>query len=508
MTVRLNFHQPSDRIRGVRVDTGRFSFGASRKRYAQTHWRTYAASLFGAPVTADRHVRAWAWFAALTPGVAPRPLVECWARGGGKSSTIEGAVSWIGSQPVLRRRFVLYVCRTQLQANAHVQAIGTLLERAGVGREVNAYNQSKGWKQNLLRADTGFNVLAFGLDAAMRGTKIDLFRPDLIVLDDLDDKHDTAEAAEKKIETMTETVLPSGSADAAIVFVQNKIHDDSIMARLADGRADFLHDRLPVVIEPAVIDLQVTQVPQDDGTLRYVVTGGTPTWDGQNLAVVESQINKWGLLAFNREAQHETDALEGGLWDKHLDIDRHRDPAVPVLTRIVVAVDPNAGGADEAGIIVAGVADRGSVYQPNVHAYILDDRTVGGGSKVWAEAAVTAYHVYKADALVAEKNNGGDMVAITLGTIRGAPPVDLVHASRGKLTRAEPVQKLYRDGRVHHAGVFPALEKELCTWRPGKPSPNRLDALVWAVTTLLITEAGEWSAGDLQALGRTREGRR
>jgi phage terminase large subunit-like protein len=96
-----------------------------------------------------------------------------------------------------------------------------------------------------------------------------------------------------------------------------------------------------------------------------------------------------------------------------------------------------------------------------------------------------------ADALVAERNNGGEMVALTIGTIPGAPPVTLVWASRNKQTRAEPVQKLYQDGRVHHIDHFPQLELEQCTWQPGMDSPNRLDALVWCLTELLVGDSGE-----------------
>jgi phage terminase large subunit-like protein len=82
------------------------------------------------------------------------------------------------------------------------------------------------------------------------------------------------------------------------------------------------------------------------------------------------------------------------------------------------------------------------------------------------------------------------MVAITIGTIEGAPSVKLVHASRGKLTRAEPVQKLYADGRVHHVGTLPRLEKEMCRWAPGMPSPNAMDAMVWSITDLMLSGAG------------------
>ena len=103
----------------------------------------------------------------------------------------------------------------------------------------------------------------------------------------------------------------------------------------------------------------------------------------------------------------------------------------------------------------------------------------------WATAAVTAYHRHKADRIVAESNNGGEMVEQVIKTVDPSVPVRLVHASRGKQTRAEPIAAVYEKGHAHHVGVFSALEDELALWTPGDPSPNRLDAAVWAMTELL-----------------------
>lgn len=172
---------------------------------------------------------------------------------------------------------------------------------------------------------------------------------------------------------------------------------------------------------------------------------------------------------------------DGALWNRDM-LDDARTTTVPTLTRIVVAIDPaitaNAG-SDETGIVVAGVGVDG-------HGYVLEDRTVKGTPAEWAAAAVTAFHVHKADRIVAESNQGGDMVSHTLRTVDQNVPIRLVHASRGKRTRAEPVAALYEQGRVHHAGAFPELEDQLCTWTPDGPSPDRLDALVWALTELMV----------------------
>lgn len=165
------------------------------------------------------------------------------------------------------------------------------------------------------------------------------------------------------------------------------------------------------------------------------------------------------------------------LW-KRADIDRARGVKVSDLPRVVVGVDPSATSTgDEAGIITAGRV--GEDY------YTLADDSVQGSPLEWARAAVTAYHRAKANLIVAESNQGGEMVTAVIKQVDPTVPVKLVHASRGKATRAEPVAALFEQGRGHHVGSFPALEDELCEWEPGMESPNRLDALVWAYTELM-----------------------
>jgi phage terminase large subunit-like protein len=153
--------------------------------------------------------------------------------------------------------------------------------------------------------------------------------------------------------------------------------------------------------------------------------------------------------------------------------------------RVVVAVDPSASSqGDEAGIVVAAKGKDG-------HGYVLADKSLRGSPYTWALAAVTAYHDHKADRIVAEANNGGEMVELTIRTVDPNVPVKLVNASRGKVTRAEPIVALYEKSRVHHVGPFPELEEQQTSWVPGEgESPDRLDALVWALTELMVT--GAW----------------
>lgn len=479
---------PSLFTSGLRLDT----HSRPWREWLGAHFASYTFAPF-----ADRHIRFWNWIATLQPGVRPRARVEVWSRGGAKSSTLELGCTYIGSEPTPRRHYVLYVSNTQAQANKHVAAIAGMLERVGVQRAINEYGSSKGWRHEEIRTANGFNVTAFGLDSGMRGVKLDEYRPDIIIFDDIDGRHDTADTVRKKIDVITTTVLPSGSTDCAVIVIQNKIHKDGIVSQLCDGRADFLHDRLPATVEPAITGLQYEQRIQPDGTPRYVITGGQATWAGQNVDTCEQQINEWGLGAFLREAQHEVDEVEGGLWQRARDIDSFRVKRLPgSFHRIVVAIDPNTTkGGDDAGIVAAGISyEWNERMWPQAHAYVLEDATIEGSPKEWAEQGVAVYRKLAADSLVAERNNGGDMVGITIGTIPGAPPVKLVWASRGKQTRAEPVQKLYEDGRVHHNGTFTKLEREMCSWHPGNDSPNRMDALVWAITELMLEDRVDLNA--------------
>ena len=173
--------------------------------------------------------------------------------------------------------------------------------------------------------------------------------------------------------------------------------------------------------------------------------------------------------------------VEGALWRRAW-LQASRVTAAPPLARMVVAVDPAVSGtpdAHETGIIVAGADPQG-------HIYVLADQSLHGSPDRWARRAIAAYHQYGADELVAEGNQGGELVRLTLQTVDPDVNVRLVHATQGKRTRAEPVAALYEQGRVHHVGTFPLLEDQLCLWdaHAGDLSPDRLDALVWAVTEL------------------------
>lgn len=175
----------------------------------------------------------------------------------------------------------------------------------------------------------------------------------------------------------------------------------------------------------------------------------------------------------------------GALWSRDL-IENNRVLEYPELQRIVIAIDPPGTknkSSDEAGIVAVGVDKQGKVY-------VLEDASQKASPKEWASIAVTLYNKYSADRIVGEVNQGGDMVENTVRTISKNCSYKSVRATRGKQIRAEPVASLYEQNKVKHVGNFPKLEDQLCTWEPGMDSPDRLDALVWAVTELMLDEAG------------------
>ncbi len=170
------------------------------------------------------------------------------------------------------------------------------------------------------------------------------------------------------------------------------------------------------------------------------------------------------------------------------DMEKNRRMAIEdEMTRIVVAVDPSGTAGSESqdavGIVIAGrTRDK--------HAYVMDDRTINASPEKWARRAVEAYHEFDADEIVAESNFGGAMVEATIRSVDPTIPIRLVHASRGKHIRAQPVASLYEQGRVHHIGQFPQLEDQLAFFTfegyMGDGSPNNADAAIWALTDLLI----------------------
>jgi len=179
--------------------------------------------------------------------------------------------------------------------------------------------------------------------------------------------------------------------------------------------------------------------------------------------------------------------VEGALWSRDL-IEKNRvdEDDLVELKRVVVAIDPAVTAnekSDETGIVVAGLG------VDNI-AYVLADKTCKVSPKKWAEISINAYYNYESDRIIGEANNGGDLIEELIYGVDNKVSYKSVHASRGKITRAEPISALYERGLVKHVGNFAKLEDELCTYVPttSTKSPNRLDAVVWALTELMLNK--------------------
>lgn len=244
----------------------------------------------------------------------------------------------------------------------------------------------------------------------------------------------------------------------------------------------------------------VTTTPRDTAVLREiledsstVVSHAGTAANAANLApgFLERLEARYGGTALGRQELNGEliREREGALWTRDM-IEASRKPSSGSLTRVVVAVDPPVSSgrdADECGIVVAGVDATGPMR--NWRIEVLGDLTCKGHSpQGWAEIAAAAYEEFQADRLVAEVNQGGDLVETVMRQV--APQIAFrgVHARLGKRLRAEPVAALYEQGRVHHVGMFEKLEDQMCTFtgRDSRKSPDRLDALVWALTDLVV----------------------
>ena len=216
-----------------------------------------------------------------------------------------------------------------------------------------------------------------------------------------------------------------------------------------------------------------------------IVTRGSTFDNASNLSAIaleEFQARYEGTRLGRQELFGEIlEDVPGALWTRKM-LDDYRVTEPPALKRVVVGVDPavtNTEDSDATGIIVAGVGDDGDFY-------VFADRTLKASPDGWAREAVIAFHAYSADAVIVESNQGGDLNEAVLRTIEPDLPVRMVNARRGKQIRAEPIAALSEQGKFHIVGSLESLEDELTSWTPdAKKSPDRLDAMVHAVTSLM-----------------------
>lgn len=253
------------------------------------------------------------------------------------------------------------------------------------------------------------------------------------------------------------------------------------------------HPQVVVTTTPRPIPIIIQMVADP----MFVVTRGTSYENASNLApkFITRIIGKYeGTRVGRQELLAEILAdVPGALWTREM-LDNGRRLKAPELVRIVVGVDPSASAeGDETGIIVCGKDAKGD-------GWVLEDATVSGSPDKWARAVVAAFHRHNADRIVPERNNGGEMVELTIRTVDRNVPIRTVWASRGKGRRAEPIAALYESGRIHHVGNLARLEDQMVMLTTeeylGAGSPDRADALVWALSDLMLKGSTSYKPSD------------
>lgn len=264
--------------------------------------------------------------------------------------------------------------------------------------------------------------------------------------------------------------------------------------------------RACVTTTPRNVDILRKLLERDSTVQTHAPTSANRAWLADGF--LEEVQARYGGTRLGRQ---ELDGVmlgdaEGALWTSEM-IAQAGVRSAPELDRVVVAVDPPVSGhrrSDACGIVVAGAVLSGPPQE--WRAYVLEDATVQGVSPLeWAQAAVAASQRHGADRIVAEVNQGGALVEQVIRQVDPMVSYGAVHASRGKTARAEPVAALYEQGRVRHLRGMGTLEDQMClmTHRgfEGQGSPDRVDALVWAVTELMITPQAKWQQPRVRVLG-------
>lgn len=270
-----------------------------------------------------------------------------------------------------------------------------------------------------------------------------------------------------------------------------------------------VHPQCLVTTTPRPIPL-IKKLVNDPDT---VVTYGSTLDNSANLAknTIKQLYDRYGGTRLGRQ-ELEGEILgdiPGALWNRSTIDDCRLKEAPADLEQVLVAVDPAASseeGSDENGIVVVGLARDADGY---ARGYVLEDASLRGSPEDWAKTAVRMYRKWQADKIIAEKNNGGEMVLSVIRAQDRAVPVKLVHASRGKVVRAEPISSLYEQGRVHHIGQFEKLEDQMCMFsvdnvrNSSTGSPDRVDALVWGLTEMFEKIAGRRRPKKVESKGNT-----
>lgn len=397
---------------------------------------------------------------------------------GHAKSTLLSLIYPLWATATKRRRFVVIVSDTATQATDHLSNIyQELMENDALITDFPhlALPDAGHYKEKRVKRTTSdfitvgsVSFVAKGAGGGLRGLRRGTLRPDLILVDDLENDENvrTPEQREKLRDWFSKSLSNLFGPDGGQLFVIGTIlHRESLLAWLLSEGG------------PSVYVKRLYRALDGDTVLWPDV------WTREKLAAKLEEIKSRAFAS-----EYLNDPVDDSLTlFKQAWMDDHRVYSAPPLARVAVGIDPSISATGDAcGIIAAGVGQ-------NRRGYVLRDATIQGSPAAWARAALDLAAQVGASVIVAEGNQGGEMVEQTLRSVlrpgERLPRVVIVHASRSKQARAEPIAALYEGGEVSHVGTLTPLENELTTWVPGLPSPNRLDALVWVLTELMLHPA-------------------
>jgi phage terminase large subunit-like protein len=381
---------------------------------------------------------------------AKRKVIRAGRRGG---KTVGVSILAVNAFAGHHRR-VLYATPTQEQIDRFwfevKRALAEALDQERIVKNETRHLIECPGTENRIRAKTAWNADTLRGDYA-----------DLLILDEWQLMNEQA------WEVVGAPMLADNNGDAVFVYTP-----PSIRSRSTTKARDPLH--------AAKLFKRAQQDPSGRWETFHFSSMANPYLSREGLEEIAQDMTRFAyeqeILAIDKEDN------PAALWKRQEMIEALRVSRAPELARVVVAVDPATSSneaSNETGIIIAGVSANG-------HGYVLADRSLRASPHSWASVTVTAYDEFEADRVVAEINQGGQMVEQTIRTVDKRVSYKGIHASRGKQVRAEPVAALYEQGKVHHVGTLADLEDQLCQWTPGDDSPDRLDALVWAITELML----------------------
>lgn len=424
--------------------------------------------------------KAWEYLFQIMPDTYYDPYIMVWARGSAKSTTAERATALLGA--LRRRKYCWYVSGTQSMADDHILSISEMLTSENMqkyfpsiaNKNVDKEGVKEGWRRNRLITQAGFAIDALGIETAMRGKKLGAQRPDLIIIDDIDEQFDTPETTIKKQDALANKIIPAGTPDVVVIGAQNLITPKGMFSQFAFGTSPILKKAIINGPVPLIEDLQV-----EDG----IIINGTSTWPEKfPIEKCQNLIDQIGVRSFMTEYQHDVHSVQGSLYTReHI----HYKPLPEQIQDYNIGVDPamsDSARADESGIYVGALGADGDLY-------VAESRSGRHHPSVTKQIAYDLWQKYQCEIWI-EIDNGGQWLVDSLISM-GIPTKQVVGVKSGGISkrgRAQPIaDKASVNIENNHLWLcqkFEKLENQMVSWVPAEnaKSPDHLDGMTWALS--------------------------